>query len=208
MIRYHDWLAAPSIRIDYASIILRSYHQFTSGSDGSFVPCYNAATPHWFKEDRYLLDENKLSVAPVSPWAQSAFHESKAEGGSAMSTPRDILIIDDEVAIVDFMTEALQEEGYTVHSASNGEQGLSEIAIARPAVVLLDMHMPGITTTEFLDRLCPHGHVPIVIMTADTRAANSLSTQHDLTYLMKPFDLDALVECVAKFVPPPLRQGR
>jgi DNA-binding response OmpR family regulator len=125
-----------------------------------------------------------------------------------MSTPRDILIIDDEVAIVDFMTEALKDEGYSVRSAYDGEQGLSEIAIARPAIVLLDMHMPRITTTEFLDRLCPIGHVPIIIMTADTRAADSLSTQHDLTYLMKPFDLDALLECVAKFVPPPLSQGR
>ena len=125
-----------------------------------------------------------------------------------MSTPRDILIIDDEVAIVDFMTEALQEEGYTVRSTHDGEQGLSEIAIAHPAVVLLDMHMPGITTTEFLDHLCPHGHVPIVIMTADTRAADSLATQRDLTYLMKPFGLDELMVCVAKFVPAPLRQGR
>jgi two-component system, chemotaxis family, chemotaxis protein CheY len=125
-----------------------------------------------------------------------------------MLPPRDILIIDDDVTIVDFMTEALQEEGYTIRSASNGEQGLSEMESARPAVILLDMHMPGITTTEFLDRLCPHDHASIVIMTADTRAADSLSTQHDLTYLMKPFDLDALMECVAKFVTPPLRQGR
>jgi two-component system, chemotaxis family, chemotaxis protein CheY len=124
-----------------------------------------------------------------------------------MSTPRDILIIDDEVTIVDFMTEALQEEGYTVRSASNGEQGLSEMESARPAVILLDMHMPGITTTEFLDRLCPHEHTPIVIMTADTRAAGSLATQRDLTYLIKPFDLDNLIECVAKFVPPSLPQG-
>jgi DNA-binding NtrC family response regulator len=125
-----------------------------------------------------------------------------------MSPSRDILIIDDEVTIVDFMTEALREEGYTVRSASNGEQGLSEIASARPAVVLLDIHMPGITTTEFLERSCPHDPKPIVIMTADRRAADALAIQHNLTYLLKPFDLDALMECVAKFVPHSRRQGR
>ena len=125
-----------------------------------------------------------------------------------MSTPSDILIIDDEATIVDFLMEVLQEEGYTVRSAPNGEQGLSEITLVRPRVVLLDMHMPGISTTEFLDRLCPHEHVPIVIMTADTRAKDSLPTRHDLTYLMKPFDLDEMLACVTKFVPPPLRQGR
>lgn len=125
-----------------------------------------------------------------------------------MSTPRDILIIDDEVAIVDFMTEALRDEGYTVRSAFNGEQGLSEIAIAPPAVILLDMHMPGITITEFLNRLCSPDHALIVIMTADTRAEASLATQNDLTYLMKPFDLDEMLACVAKFVPPPSLHGR
>jgi DNA-binding response OmpR family regulator len=125
-----------------------------------------------------------------------------------MSIPRDILIIDDEVAIVDFMTEALQDEGYTVRSAHDCEQGLSEIAIASPAVVLLDMHMPGITTTEFLDRLCPLGHVPIVIMTADTRGGDFLTIRHDLAYLPKPFDLDEMLACVARFAPPPLREGR
>ena len=124
-----------------------------------------------------------------------------------MSLPRDVLIIDDEVAIVDFMVEALQEEGYTVRSAHNGEQGLSEIAIARPAVVLLDIHMPGITATEFLDRLCPHEHMPIVIMTADTHATDYLSTHQNLTYLLKPFDLDELLTCVAQFAPhPPNRE--
>jgi len=120
-----------------------------------------------------------------------------------MSRLRDILIIDDEAAIVDFMTEALQEEGYSVRAAYHGEQGLSEIAIARPTVVLLDMHMPGITTAEFLDRLCPHDPPPVVIMTADARATDLLSGRTDLTYLLKPFDLDALLTCIAGFVPHP-----
>ena len=125
-----------------------------------------------------------------------------------MSTPRDILIIDDEVTIVDFMREALQDEGYTVRSASNGAEGLSEVQRECPAVVLLDVHMPGITTTEFLDRLCPDEPVPIVLMTADTRGGNSLALGHALAYLPKPFDLDELMACVAQFVPLPPPQEK
>jgi DNA-binding NtrC family response regulator len=127
-----------------------------------------------------------------------------------MSTPRDILIIDDEVAIVDFMTEAFKDEGYTVRSAYDGEQGLREIEPSPPAVVLVDVHMPGITTIEFFERLHSRGFckLPIVIMTADAHATDYLSIHHDVTYLMKPFDLDDLMECVAKFVPPPLASGR
>jgi DNA-binding NtrC family response regulator len=122
-----------------------------------------------------------------------------------MPTPRDILIIDDEIAIIEFMAEALQDEGYTVRSASDCEQGLREIAIAPPALVLLDLHMPGMTVVEFLEHVPAVGScaVPIIIMTADQRAPTLVSTHSELTYLFKPFDLDELVSCVARFIPPP-----
>jgi CheY-like chemotaxis protein len=121
-----------------------------------------------------------------------------------MPIPRDILIVEDDTAIVDFMTEALTEEGYTVRSAYHGEQGLTEIELTPPALVLLDIHMPGIAATEFLERLHSNGFppIPIVIMTADQQASDYLSTQYNVTYLLKPFDLDALLNCAAKFVPP------
>jgi CheY-like chemotaxis protein len=126
-----------------------------------------------------------------------------------MPNTQDILIIEDDTAIVDFMIEALQEDGYTVRSAYDREQGLSEIEHVPPALILLDLHMPGITTIEFLERVHANGFplIPIVIMTADMHATTYLSTQLELTYLLKPFDLDALLECVAKFAPPALPRG-
>jgi DNA-binding response OmpR family regulator len=123
-----------------------------------------------------------------------------------MPSTQDILIIDDEIPIVDFMAEALQDEGYTVRSAWNGEHGLSEIATSFPALVLLDLHMPGMTVVEFLEQVHADGSctVPIVIMSADQRAPTLVSTRSDVTYLFKPFDLDELLKCVARFVPPPI----
>src|SRR5215217_857573 len=109
-----------------------------------------------------------------------------------MPTPTDILIIEDDVAILDFMREVLQDEGYTVRSAHDREQGLREIELSPPAVMLLDVHMSGITVTDFLERLHSRGYcqIPIVIMTADMHATHYLSDHHDLTYLLKPFELD------------------
>jgi DNA-binding NtrC family response regulator len=122
-----------------------------------------------------------------------------------MPATQDILIIDDEDSIVDFMTEVLKDEGYTVRSAIDGAQGLSEMVTAPPALVLLDLHMPGMTVMEFLEQVHTDGTypMPIVIMTADQHAPAYLSDRTDMTFLFKPFDLDTLTQCVAQFITPP-----
>ena len=122
-----------------------------------------------------------------------------------MSNPRDILIIEDSTDITYFMSEALQEDGYIVRSAYNSEQGLHQIELSRPALVLLNPHMPGITATEFLDRLYSTASpcVPVVIMTTNKDAANYLAIPRNATYLFKPFDLDTLLACINRFAPPP-----
>jgi CheY-like chemotaxis protein len=156
------------------------------------------------------LGRHSLRVDRLSPGADAAFHEYEAGGGPAMPIPTDILIIEDDAAIVDFMREVLQDEGYIVRSALDRAQGPREVEPSPPAVILLDVHMPGITTTEFFERLHSSGFckIPVVIMTADTHATDYRSIHHDVTYLLKPFDLDALMDCVAKFVPPPRPSGR
>jgi two-component system, NtrC family, nitrogen regulation response regulator NtrX len=54
-----------------------------------------------------------------------------------------ILIIDDEKSICEVLSAALQDEGYVVETAENGELGLQKIESFKPAVVLLDVWMPG-----------------------------------------------------------------
>lgn len=54
-----------------------------------------------------------------------------------------ILVIDDEKPIRDVLTAALGDEGYVVHSAENGEEGLKLIESLQPPVALLDVWMPG-----------------------------------------------------------------
>jgi CheY-like chemotaxis protein len=121
-----------------------------------------------------------------------------------MHTIGDILIIDDNPAIVDVMTEALQDEGYAIRSAADGTAGLAAIAAAPPDLVLLDLHMDAMTGTEVLERLdgVHSTDVPIVLMTADTLAAERIIAEGTHVCLVKPFSLDDLIDCAARYVRP------
>jgi CheY-like chemotaxis protein len=120
-----------------------------------------------------------------------------------MPAASDILIVDDDAPIVEFMTEALTDEGYTVRSAHDGTSALTEISRSRPALVLLDLHLNGMAGTEVLELLQSDGSfdVPVILMTADSQAAQRLAADGFRLCLLKPFDLDELLDCVAKNLP-------
>jgi DNA-binding response OmpR family regulator len=114
----------------------------------------------------------------------------------------DILVIDDEPAIVEFIHEALTDEGYVVRTALTSADARATIAERHPDLVLLDVHMPGKPGDVLARDLKNDGlaHVPIIIMTADAQKAKSLAME-DIDYcLAKPFNLDELIECVAKYI--------
>lgn len=58
------------------------------------------------------------------------------------------LIIDDEIQIRRLLRVALESAGYTLHEAETGQQGLSEVAMRRPDVILLDPAAPVLIRTE------------------------------------------------------------
>src|SRR5689334_22058285 len=113
-----------------------------------------------------------------------------------MQSKGDILVVDDDAPIAQYIIEALQEEGYTARGAANASEALAGLAAAIPDLILLDLLMPGMSGSELLAYLRTHGHteVPVVVMTADTRAAQLLAAQGVLQCLLKPFTLDALLE--------------
>jgi len=79
-----------------------------------------------------------------------------------------VLIVDDVPDNLAVLHDALDESGYTVLIATNGEQALQRAAQARPDIVLLDAMMPGIDGFEVARRLkadAATAHIPIVFMT-------------------------------------------
>ncbi|SHK50892.1 response regulator [Desulforamulus aeronauticus] len=105
----------------------------------------------------------------------------------------DILIVDDQVGIRRLLFEALADEGYLVKMAGSGAEALKILSCTLPALVLLDMKMPGMTGYETLQEIRKHyGPLNVIMMTAygDVEImaqTKDLGVRH---YLNKPFDLD------------------
>jgi two-component system, chemotaxis family, chemotaxis protein CheY len=120
-----------------------------------------------------------------------------------MSAPR-ILVVDDDEGIAEFVGMALSDDGYEVATVLHGAAALDLVGRQAPDVILLDMRMPIMDGWEFARRYRerPGPHAPIVVMTAARDAATRASEIEADGVLAKPFDLDALLEIVARFTPP------
>lgn len=106
-----------------------------------------------------------------------------------------ILIIEDDEAIVRVLSRSLAYEGYTVHSATDGESGLAVARDTHPDLVILDWMLPGMDGLDVCHRLRATGKVPILILTArDTiqDRVQGLDAGAD-DYMVKPFEVEELL---------------
>ena len=91
---------------------------------------------------------------------------------SGESQGQRVLVVDDDPAIVELITTRLDLAGYRTFSARNGHQGISRITEVLPAVLVLDINMPGLDGFEVLKRLGRSGHLsrlPTMVLTARNR---------------------------------------
>ena len=119
-------------------------------------------------------------------------------------TPRArVLVVDDDEAILEFVGEALADEGYEVLTALNGEEALA-LAVggnSPPDLILLDMRMPVMDGWDFARayRDAPGPHAPIVLITAARDAATTAQEIGAADYLAKPFSLQKLLDLVERY---------
>lgn len=108
-----------------------------------------------------------------------------------------VLVIDDEPEIVQFVSSALEDEGYEVLKAANGRQAANAAARDKPDLIVLDMQLPrqdGHEVAQELRRV--HGDIPILLITADGRAQEKAQRVGAFAFLSKPFDVTELVALV------------
>ena len=112
-----------------------------------------------------------------------------------------VLLVDDEPDIVLMLRVNLETEGHDVRSAGDGAAALARIAERPPDVVLLDVMMPVLDGWAVLERLADQPSPPPVIVVSaksnprDARRALELGA---VAYVVKPFDLEAVLELVAE----------
>ncbi|MEI5988512.1 response regulator [bacterium BFN5] len=114
-----------------------------------------------------------------------------------------ILIVDDQPGIRRLLMEVLTEEGYAVITASNGYEGLQKAKEIEPALILMDMKMPGMDGIETLRELRKVGQAGnVIMMTAygELELVNQARELGAYAYITKPFDIIALCRMVSSHV--------
>jgi DNA-binding NtrC family response regulator len=114
-----------------------------------------------------------------------------------------ILVVDDEEGVRHLLQRILQERGYEVITAADGEEALYVVSQGEADVVLLDIKMPGMSGMEVLDELAaqyPDVCVVMVTAVADTETAVSALKRGAYDYITKPFNRDSVLQKVQEAI--------
>ncbi|MDB6142455.1 MAG: Two-component hybrid sensor and regulator [Pseudomonas sp.] len=114
-----------------------------------------------------------------------------------------ILVVDDEYLIADILGYALEDEGYMVVKASNGQKGLEVLERERPALIITDFMMPVMDGLEFASavRALPAvSHLPIILISGAQAHIGMQRTDLFNAVLMKPFNIDVVLAKVQELL--------
>ncbi len=106
-----------------------------------------------------------------------------------------VLVIDDEIQIRRLLRVSLDKQGFTVHEAGTGEEGLQMALGKKPDIVLLDLGLPDMEGAEVLVKLRSWSSVPVIVLSvrnAEEDIVRLLDAGAD-DYLIKPFNTGELV---------------
>ncbi|MBI5476559.1 MAG: response regulator [Ignavibacteriales bacterium] len=106
-----------------------------------------------------------------------------------MSNQSLVLVIDDEIQIRRLLQITLEAAGYKVYFAASGEEGLQQVAMVRPEIVILDLGLPDMDGIGVLKKLREWATIPIIILSvraSEQDIIGALDAGAD-DYLTKPF---------------------
>jgi CheY-like chemotaxis protein len=116
------------------------------------------------------------------------------------SRPRPVLIVDDDVATLAVERQLLVESGFRVVEAHDGAEALRLVQEDPPALVVLDVQMPGMDGPSFARELrMALKRVPLVILTGVANPRHEADRCNAEAFLSKPFDAQELVSVVRRF---------
>jgi CheY-like chemotaxis protein len=122
-----------------------------------------------------------------------------------VSTPPLILVVEDNVPNQILAREVLEQAGYGVEIASTASQALDRLKTITPALILMDVELPGkdgLSLTRLLKSMSPTTAIPVVAMTSHT----SLQARTDalqagcVGFISKPFDVHTFPARIAEFL--------
>ena len=117
-----------------------------------------------------------------------------------------ILVVDDDRLMVELAKSKLEELGYEVPTAANGQKALEYLKSKTPDLIVLDVHMPDMNGYTFIiekNKTPEYAHIPVVMLTASNQTEPLFKRHGVKGYLLKPIKLQDFLAKVAQVVGPP-----
>ena len=117
---------------------------------------------------------------------------------TSAADPHTILIVDDTPANLGVIVESLEDHGFRVVVAQDGEEGLQRADFVQPDLILLDVMMPGLDGFEVCRRLkalASTRDIPVIFMTSLTETENKVAAfkAGGVDYVTKPLRIDEVM---------------
>lgn len=113
-------------------------------------------------------------------------------------TPKNVLVVEDNRAILDVITLVLQSEAYLVTGVSKGTHILTDIAQHQPDLIILDIMLPDMDGRDLLSLIRSQQHskdIPVLMISARYTEDNiEHGSERPDDFLAKPFDIDVLLQ--------------
>ena len=116
-----------------------------------------------------------------------------------------LLIVEDEANIRRFVAANLSARGYSVVEAGDAEEGLNILRTQFPAVLILDIRLPGMSGWDLLQEMAHDSsisRIPVIVMTASVTNVKFGETSYTnvVQWLVKPVSVHELIHAVKKAV--------
>jgi len=112
-----------------------------------------------------------------------------------------ILVVDDEESVRLLYKEELEEEGYTVITAEDGEEAIRKVGFYRPDLITLDIRMPGMDGIEVLHRIREMDKdIPVIMSTAYGEYRHDFNIWASDAYVIKTANLEELKKNIRRLL--------
>ena len=121
-------------------------------------------------------------------------HETREDDTRSPRTPRDVLVVEDDVAFREVISRNLRSRGMEVREAASVRGALRELMSRQPDLLFLDINLPDQTGWDLLREARRRGmDIPTVVLSAVQATPSRLEEFKPLAYLPKPCPIEALL---------------
>ena len=118
---------------------------------------------------------------------------------------KQILLIDDDEAVIKLLGSFLVSKGFKVETAMDGLEGLEKLRASTPSLIVLDVMMPRMDGYGFLREIkkdLKYRNIPTVVLTAREMMRDTFVQEGVTEYVVKPYDPEELLKAILKHLQP------